>query len=97
MIEHIHNTKAETKLEVNVQGGETIDFVVDALANGNSDTYTWSPSITFTPDPEAVETTVRTWNAKKDFETSARAAMPLTRWEELAQVLLLSNELAFVD
>jgi hypothetical protein len=44
-----------------------------------------------------VDTTVRTWNAKKNFEVSAKPAEPLTRWEEFAQVLLLSNELAFVD
>jgi hypothetical protein len=93
----VHNTKAETKVDLDVQGGETIDFVVDSLANGNSDTYTWAPSVAFMPDPEAVDTAARTWNAKKDFETAAKPVAPLTRWEEFAQVLLLSNELAFVD
>jgi hypothetical protein len=93
----VHNAKAETKVELDVQGGETIDFVVDGLTNGNSDTYTWVPNVAFMPDPEAVDTTARTWNAKKDFEIATKPAVPLTRWEEFAQVLLLSNELAFVD
>ena len=51
----------------------------------------------FTPHPDAADTTARTWSAKKDFEAAAKPVVPLTRWEELAQVLLLSNELAFVD
>jgi len=87
--------KVATKLEnVPVAAGETIDFVVDARESFNLDSYTWAPTISFTG---AGETPVRTWNAKKDFEALAKAALPLTRWEEFAQVLLLSNELAFVD
>jgi hypothetical protein len=93
----VHNTKKETAVEVAVQGGDTIDFVVDGVMNAAADTYAWAPNIVFTPDAEAAETMVRTWSAKKDFETAAKPAVPLTRWEELAQVLLLSNELAFVD
>ena len=94
----VHNTKAETKLEnVSVEAGEFIDFVVDAMGSAAGDAYTWSPTIAFTPHPEVVDTTARSWNAKNDFDKPARVAVPLTRWEEFAQVLLLSNELAFVD
>ncbi len=93
----VHNTKAETKLELEVHAGETIDFVVDGVATSNSDTYTWAPTIAFTPDTDASYLSARTWNAKTDFEKDAKPVAPLTRWEELAQVLLLSNELAFVD
>ena len=94
----MHDQEAETKLEdVAVEAGESIDFVVDAIANENSDGFTWAPNITFTPDPDALEATARSWNAKKDFDTPVKPIVPLTRWEELAQVLLLSNELAFVD
>jgi hypothetical protein len=93
----VHHTKVETNMELEVQGAECLDFVVDCIANGNSDGYTWAPNLTFTPGPDSGEMAVRTWNAKKDFETATKPARPLTRWEELAQVLLLSNELAFVD
>ncbi len=90
-----HNGKAETKLDaVAVKAGDTIDFMVDCLANANSDSFTWAPVVTFTATGEMAP---RTWSAKKDFESPAKAVAPLTRWEELAQVLLLSNELAFVD
>jgi hypothetical protein len=93
----VHNNKVDTAIELEVQGGESLDFAVDCLANGNSDAYTWAPNLTFTPGPDSGEMAVRTWNAKKDFETATKPVTPLTRLEELAQVLLLSNELAFVD
>jgi hypothetical protein len=93
----VHNNKVETNLELEVQGGESLDFAVDCIADGNSDGYTWAPNLTFTPGLDSGEMAVRSWNAKKDFETATKPVKPLTRWEELAQVLLLSNELAFVD
>ena len=93
----VQNRKSDTATEFDVQAGETVDFVVDCIANGNSDSYTWAPTISFTPDPEALDLAARVWNAKNDFEIASKPRQPLTRWEELAQVLLLSNELAFVD
>ena len=93
----VHNGKVETKLDLEVQGGETIDFMVDCIGNPTADAFTWAPTLVFTPGPDSGEMAVRSWNAKKDFETAAKPVVPLTRWEELAQVLLLANELAFVD
>jgi hypothetical protein len=93
----VHNKSVETKMELNVQGGETLDFAVDCGTNATADSYTWTPVIVFTPHADAEDMTVRTWNAKKDFENPVKPRARLTRWEELAQVLLLSNELAFVD
>ena len=91
----VSNRKEATKLEsVAVEAGETIDFAVDCIATASADTYTWAPSVAFTP---ANGESPRTWDAKKDFESPPKPAAPLTRWEELAQVLLLANELAFVD
>ena len=37
------------------------------------------------------------WNAKSDFAGPQKERKPLTAWEKYAQVLLLSNELMFVD
>jgi hypothetical protein len=91
----VHHGKAETKLtDTRVTAGETLDFVVDCAANANSDSYTWSPKITFTADSDSA---VRVFDAKKDFNFTEKPVIPLTPLEELAQVLLLSNELAFVD
>jgi hypothetical protein len=37
------------------------------------------------------------WDAKGDFMDPAKLPAPLTAWEELAHILLLSNEFAVVD
>jgi hypothetical protein len=37
------------------------------------------------------------WDAKGDFMDPAKLPVPLSGWEELAHVLLLSNEFAVVD
>jgi hypothetical protein len=39
----------------------------------------------------------RTWDAKEEFAGPKEPAQPLDAWERFAQVLLLSNELMFVD
>ncbi|HUR57217.1 MAG TPA: DUF1553 domain-containing protein, partial [Opitutaceae bacterium] len=91
----LRNDKMETNLEgIEVKAGDTIDFMVDCMGTANADTYTWAPKITFT---DGAGMGGRTWDARKDFGNVAKPAVPLTPWEELAQVLLLSNELAFID
>jgi len=97
----LQNDKAETKVEsVELKPGDTIDFVVDFNANLNSDDFKWSPVIR-TKDrlsgASSGEYTVE-WNAKNDFSGPAeQPPKPLSPWEKYAQVLLLSNEFAFVD
>ena len=92
----VHNSKAVTKLdEVVVESGEAIDFVVESGATHTNDTFTWAPNVSLTV--EGVGETARTWNARKDFAAPRRERLRLTRWEELGQVLLLANELTFVD
>ncbi len=91
----VHNTKAETKFtDLRVTAGETFDFLVESRATANSDGYTWSPKITYTADSDSSQ---RIWESKRDFGTVEKPRVPLTPLESLAQVLLLSNELAFVD
>ncbi len=91
----VHNSKQATTLaDIKVTAGESIDFLVDCGASSNSDSYTWAPKVTFTADSDS---SVRTWEAKRDFNVVEKLPVPLTPWEELAQVLLLSNELAFID
>jgi len=91
----VHNSKAETKFtDLRVTAGETLDFLVAIRADANSDSYTWSPKITFLA---TTDSTPRTWDAKRDFGIKEKPLIPLTPLESLAQVLLLSNELAFID
>jgi hypothetical protein len=84
------NTKVPTRVEgLEVKQGETIDFVVDCREDADSDSFRWSPTI-HANGPAPAE-----WNARADFQGPPPPA--LSPWEEYAQVLLLTNEFAFVD
>jgi hypothetical protein len=85
----VNGTAAETKISgIPVEKGDTIDFIVDGRADNENDSFTWAPKI-------RLETAGKEWNAAADFR--GPAARPLTVWERYAQVLLQSNEFAFVD
>jgi hypothetical protein len=87
---------------LDVQPGDTIDFVVDIIQQLNSDQYLWSPvirqvdvqSVGESPANQ-VDTTSTVWDAASDFAGPSQPR--LTRWEQLAQVLLMTNEFAFID
>lgn len=89
-----HNT--ETKAEVaslTVAAGDAIDFVVTCGENDGWDSFVWSPSVHYLTSSESTERSE--WNAEIDF--SGPPPPPMTPWERFAQVLLASNEFAFVD
>ena len=70
----------------------TIDFVTDSRANTNSDVYTWPVTLRLTTsdkDPGQI------WDSTTGFH--GPLTVPLNRWQELAQILLMSNEFAFID
>jgi hypothetical protein len=92
----VHNSKATTNVErVEVKRGDTIDFIADMRGDYGFDSFTWSPRIAFvTPISGGARAE---WKAKEDFGKTAPKIQPLTRWQEFAQVLLLSNEFIFVD
>lgn len=75
-----------------VQKGDTVDFVTDSRANVTSDDFTWPVTLRLTTsenDPGQV------WDSTSGFH--GPLTVPLTRWQELAQILMMSNEFAFVD
>jgi len=80
-----------------VEQGETIDFIVDARDDYIQDNFTWAPKIErlLTAEEKEAGAKPKTWNAAADFR--GPVDQPLTSWERLAQVLLLTNEFAFVD
>ena len=79
-----------TKLpRVLVKRGDTIDFVVAGKGG-----FTWAPTVKFLEGGKAGE--VAEWNAEKDF-SGAVAPKHLEAWEKLAQVLLETNEMIFVN
>lgn len=71
-----------------LKAGDTIDFIVDIGGTLNSDQFLWAPTI---------RAAGASWDAKSEFAGPSRAASFLAPWEQLAQVLLLSNEFAFLD
>ena len=74
-----------------VEQGETIDFIVDIGDELHSDQFQWAATIT---DGAASESGL-TWKSDQDFPRYQAAQ--LSGWEQLAQVLLSSNEFLFVD
>jgi hypothetical protein len=80
----------EVHLEnVPVQSGETIDFIVGARANETSDSFSWAPII---------RGENREWDAQLAFAGPPPPKRErLSPWEKYAQVLLSTNEFAFVD
>jgi hypothetical protein len=81
---------------VEIRAGDTLDFIVDYNANLNNDQFVWAPEIRRT-DLTADETgdSVEFWSAERHF--AGPRTPRLGAWEQLAQVLLVSNELMFVD
>ena len=97
----LQNKSEKTAVEaVEVQSGDTIDFVLDYHANLNSDDFKWAPVIKISGvagDGGGGEYR-KEWSARKEFSgPPEKPAEPLTPWEQYAQVLLLSNEFMFVD
>ncbi len=82
---------------VKVSAGDTIDFVVDGRTGGVNDTFTWTAVIKELDVKQTPPTaTGKQWNSQRDFAAPV-AARRLYPWEKLAQVLLETNELTFVN
>jgi hypothetical protein len=95
----VHHDKETTTVEkVEVAQGDTVDFVVDCRGGPDSDSFSWAPKIQLSSPPsDTYSALAKSWDAKEDFSGPKEATKPLDAWEKIAQVLLLSNELMFVD
>ncbi|MBL8825393.1 MAG: PSD1 domain-containing protein [Planctomycetaceae bacterium] len=86
----VKNSKTPAHTQpLSVRQGDVIDLIVDCRESTAHDSYTWKPTIRQTQGGNHV------WIAEKEFH--GPAAKGLGPWEMLAQVLLLTNEMAFVD
>jgi hypothetical protein len=72
-----------------VKRGDTIDFVV-----AGKGPFNWAPTVRFLEGTKSGEP--NEWNAEKDFSGMV-APKHLEPWEKLAQVLLETNEMTFVN
>ncbi len=101
--------EVETTVErMEVQAGDTLDFMVDCIETSSFDSFLWSPVVELIELTTSDQSNDRwqpgfTWNAATDFAASSKKLAPrdpgdsLDPWVQLAQVLLLCNEFAFVD
>ena len=73
------------------------------LKNAQQDNFTWNPKVSIKKEiAEIMEQKTGslmalTWTASDEFDGAARKVKPLNPWEKYVQVLLLSNELSYVD
>jgi hypothetical protein len=90
----LHHSRIEMAApNVEVQPGDTVDFIVDIAGELNSDQFLWAPKIA---SLDAAPATA--WDAEKEFAGPTPPALqPLPPWAQYAQVLLLANEFSFVD
>ena len=85
-----HKQKVDLNADgVEVREGDTIDFLVDIGKGLNNDQHLWRAAISATGNGAAE------WDSREDF--AGTPAMRLTAWEQLAQVLLFTNEFLFID
>jgi hypothetical protein len=83
----VNNNKVDlTVKELAVKKGDAIDFTVDCVKTAETDAFEWAP---------VIKAGDHVWDAKKDF--AGPAPLRLSPWEKYAQVLLQTNEFAFVD
>ncbi len=91
-----HSTEQIDVDSITVKKGDTLDFIVDIRDGLNSDQFLWSPKITQIATTGTGSDKVNlVYDASKDFSNESKSQ--LDSWQQLAQVLMLSNEFMFVD
>jgi mono/diheme cytochrome c family protein len=83
--------------DIKVKRGEAIDFIVTSRGTSESDAFRWAPVIHM-PGAKLGEEFV--WNAQQEFSGPVKQKLetnPFNPWERLAQALLMSNELIYVN
>ena len=85
----VHHAKTDLVIEsVSLQAGDTPDFVVDIGGTPDSGHFPWAPTVGFAGS---------LWDARADFGGPRPEPVLLEPWAQYAQILLLSNEFAFLD
>jgi hypothetical protein len=92
----IVNETTDTNLpEINVKAGDHVDFIVGGQASHFGGEFTWAPSLQLIREGNTDAGMRVTWDAAQDF--GGPSACLLTPWEQLALVLLQTDELVFID
>jgi hypothetical protein len=86
----VHHGRSELNVAtLDVQTGETLDFVADIGKTLSYNQFLWQATIAADDESGVV------FDSKSDFENQGQTR--LTPWEQLAQVLLSANEFVFID
>ncbi len=80
---------------IELEAGDTLDFVVNARENVSHDSFDWRVKIRTPQSPLLSDR--RYWDSREDFEGPQDPIPVLSPVARLSQVLLMSNELVFVD
>jgi len=92
----LHHSTVTLNLEaMSMSAGDTLDFIVDIRDGLNSDQFLWSPKISTVATTGSGGDGAQSWDAQKDF--AGPPMQLLSRWEQLAQALMLANEFVFLD
>ncbi len=95
-----HAGSAETNVQdIEVRKGETLDFVVDCRGSQEFDAFQWSPKITQTQGGGAktvANQRMLSWSAESEF-AGPSSQSGFSRWEKYLQLLLMTNEFAYVE
>jgi hypothetical protein len=85
--------------KVPVKTGDTIDFVVESANPNATEPFAWAPNVAYLDhNAEDPANEVYEWHAQSEFAGPPDPPLKgMSPWEKLAQVLLLSNELVFVN
>jgi hypothetical protein len=92
----IVNEATDTNLPaVKVKAGDTIDFIVGGPAAPFGGEFSWAPSLRLSREGNTDKGSRTTWDAAADF--AGPPPRLLSPWEQLALVLLQTDELVFID
>ncbi len=99
------NSKKDSKghniTDITVRRGDTIDFIVHSREQPHQDYFNWNPTVkvvdALTKEQSGQSLQVNEWTAADEYQGATYKPKPLNTWEKYVQVLLLSNEMAFVD
>ncbi|MBI5775401.1 MAG: PSD1 domain-containing protein [Verrucomicrobia bacterium] len=85
--------------KVQVRRGDTIDFVVEPVNPKSAEGFNWAPTVVMLDhDFEQPGQDLYEWHAQSEFGGPPEPPLKgMTSWEKYAQVLLISNELVFVN
>ena len=87
------NSTTATRVDsLAVQAGDTIDLVTDCRTGPSFDGFQWTVAVRLESSRSDGR---RAWDSAADFR--GPQPEPLPPWVRLAQVLLMTNELAYVD